>query len=317
MAREAVQMAEDARIITMKKMDETFLANERASSAARETKAQDEAAAALVLRTQAEADQRMEAERRAKAEAERTTAQLEANRARSEVDATRAAAVTAAEGAAQERARLEASRLAAMRELENAKSQAEQAQLAAKAERSKLEEAREMAKAETANAKMATAEAERLRMQAEKEKEELRTQLLTQFNLILETRDSARGLIVNMSDVLFDTAKYSLRAGAREKLSKVAGIILGHPGLKLEVEGHTDSVGGDEYNQKLSEQRSQAVLDYLVKQGIGSPAITAKGFGKTSPVATNDTAVGRQQNRRVELVVSGDIIGNPLVSKAQ
>lgn len=316
-AREAVQMAEDARIITMKKMDETFLANERASSAARETKAQDEAAAALVLRTQAETDQRMEAERRAKAEAERTTAQLEANRARSEVDATRAAAVTAAEGAAQERARLEASRLAAMRELENAKSQAEQAQLAAKAERSKLEEAREMAKAETANAKMATAEAERLRMQAEKEKEELRTQLLTQFNLILETRDSARGLIVNMSDVLFDTAKYSLRSGAREKLAKVAGIILGHPGLKLEVEGHTDSVGGDAYNQKLSEQRSQAVLDYLVKQGIGSPAITAKGFGKTSPVATNDTAVGRQQNRRVELVVSGDIIGNPLVSKTQ
>jgi outer membrane protein OmpA-like peptidoglycan-associated protein len=322
-AREAVQMAEDARIITVKKLEEAALASERASSAAREAKSQEEAAAEARRRTQAEVDQRMEAERRARAEAERTTAQLDATRARSEVDAARAAAQADAAMAAQERARLDASRLAAVQELERAKAEANAAQAAAKIdmeraakERSQLEEARELAKADAEKAKMAAAESDRLKNQAEKEKEELRSQLLTQFNLILETRDSARGLIVNMSDVLFDTAQYTLRPGAREKLAKVSGIILGHPGLKLEVEGHTDSIGGDEYNQKLSEQRSQAVLDYLVKQGIASASVTSKGFGKTRPVTTNETAAGRQQNRRVELVVSGDIIGTPLTGKS-
>jgi len=119
---------------------------------------------------------------------------------------------------------------------------------------------------------------------------------------------------VNMSDVLFDTAKYSLRPLAREKLAKVAGIVAGHPGLRLDVEGHTDSVGGDEYNQQLSEQRGGAVRDYLTQQGMPAGSVTAKGFGKTQPVASNDTAAGRQQNRRVELVISGDIIGQEIGS---
>ena len=145
--------------------------------------------------------------------------------------------------------------------------------------------------------------------QAEAEKAELRAQLLRQFNAILQTRDTARGLIVNMSDVLFDTAKYSLRPLAREKLAKVAGIVSGHPGLRLDVEGHTDSVGGDDYNQQLSEQRGAAVRDYLTQQGMPASSVTTKGFGKTQPVASNDTAKGRQQNRRVELVISGDVIG--------
>jgi outer membrane protein OmpA-like peptidoglycan-associated protein len=145
--------------------------------------------------------------------------------------------------------------------------------------------------------------------QAEAEKTELRAQLFTQFNAILQTRDSARGLIVNMSDVLFDTGKYTLRPVAREKLAKVAGIIAGHPGLRLDVEGHTDSVGGDDYNQRLSEQRGAAVRDYLTRQGMATSSVTAKGFGKTQPVASNDTAEGRQQNRRVEMVVSGEVIG--------
>src|SRR5205807_3097664 len=136
----------------------------------------------------------------------------------------------------------------------------------------------------------------------------LRAQLLLQFNAILQTRDTARGLIVNMSDVLFDTAKFSLRPEAREKLARVAGIVSGHPGLKLEVEGHTDNVGGDDYNQKLSEQRGMSVRDYLTQQGISSNSVTTEGFGKTKPVASNDTSAGRQQNRRVELVVSGEII---------
>jgi outer membrane protein OmpA-like peptidoglycan-associated protein len=147
---------------------------------------------------------------------------------------------------------------------------------------------------------------------AEAEKTELRAQLLIQFNAILQTRDTARGLIVNMSDVLFDTAKFSLRPEAREKLAKVAGIVAGHPGLRLEVEGHTDNVGGDDYNQQLSEQRGSAVRDYLTQQGMQADWVTTKGFGKTQPVASNETAAGRQQNRRVELVISGDSIGKEI-----
>ena len=148
--------------------------------------------------------------------------------------------------------------------------------------------------------------------QAEAEKTQLRAQLLLQFNAILQTRDTARGLIVNMSDVLFDTAKYSLRPLAREKLAKVAGIISGHPGLRLDVEGFTDNVGGDDYNQKLSEQRGESVRDYLTEQGMLGTSVTSKGFGKNQPVASNDTAAGRQKNRRVELVVSGEIIGEQI-----
>src|SRR4029077_8704483 len=170
--------------------------------------------------------------------------------------------------------------------------------------------------AETAKAQQAAAQseqarqqAENMRQQAEKEKQELRARLLQQLNTILSTRDTARGLIANMSDVLFKTGSFELLPGARERLAKVSGIVLAHPGLHLEVEGHTDSVGSDEYNQQLSEKRAGAVRDYLAQQGIGGDAIVARGLGKTQPVATNDTAEGRQQNRRVELVLSGDAIG--------
>jgi outer membrane protein OmpA-like peptidoglycan-associated protein len=128
------------------------------------------------------------------------------------------------------------------------------------------------------------------------------------LNTILQTRDTARGLIVSMSDVLFDTASYTLKPGAREMLAKISGILLAHPGLNLQVEGHTDSVGSDEYNQQLSEQRAQSVRDFLVGQGVPADTVTSRGFGKTQPVATNDTAEGRQRNRRVELVVNGDLI---------
>jgi outer membrane protein OmpA-like peptidoglycan-associated protein len=112
-----------------------------------------------------------------------------------------------------------------------------------------------------------------------------------------------------MSDVLFDTGKFTLRPEAREKLAKVAGIVEGHPGLSLAVEGYTDSVGGDDYNQQLSEHRGESVRDYLVAQGMAGSAVSSKGFGKNQPVASNETASGRQQNRRVELVISGDVIG--------
>ena len=132
---------------------------------------------------------------------------------------------------------------------------------------------------------------------------------MQQLNTILATRDTARGLIANMSDVLFKTGSYELLAGARERLAKVSGIVIAHPGLHLEVEGHTDAVGSEEYNQQLSERRAAAVRDYLVQQGIPADAIVARGLGKTQPVASNDTPDGRQQNRRVELVLSGEAIG--------
>jgi outer membrane protein OmpA-like peptidoglycan-associated protein len=163
--------------------------------------------------------------------------------------------------------------------------------------------------AETEKARQAAAESDKLREQAEKEKQEMRARLLQQLNSVLSTRDTARGLIANMSDVLFKSGSFELLPGARERLAKVSGIVLAYQGLRLAVEGHTDSIGGDEYNLRLSEQRAGAVRDYLVQQGIGSDAITASGFGKSEPVASNDTPEGRQQNRRVELVVSGNAIG--------
>jgi outer membrane protein OmpA-like peptidoglycan-associated protein len=126
------------------------------------------------------------------------------------------------------------------------------------------------------------------------------------------TRDTARGLIVNMSDVLFDTAQATLKPGAREKLAKVSGILLAYPSLHVAVEGHTDSIGGDDYNLKLSERRADAVRAYLIENGISAANIEAHGMGKDNPVASNDTAAGRQQNRRVEMVVNGDVIGQPL-----
>jgi len=150
--------------------------------------------------------------------------------------------------------------------------------------------------------------------QALRDREELRARLLQQFNLILETRDTARGLVVNMSDVLFDSGKFTLRPLAREKLAKISGIVLAYPTLKLAIEGNTDSVGTEAFNQQLSEQRAEGVRSYLTQQGVPESSTTAKGYGKTQPVASNDTSEGRQQNRRVELIVSGEVIGTRIVA---
>src|SRR6266403_1256788 len=147
---------------------------------------------------------------------------------------------------------------------------------------------------------------------AVRDREELRARLLQQFNLILETRDTARGLVVNMSDVLYDSGKYTLRPLAREKLAKISGIVLAYPTLKLAVEGNTDSVGTEQFNQVLSEQRAQGVRSYLTKQGVPEGSTSAAGFGKSQPIASNDTSEGRQQNRSVELVVSGEVIGSQI-----
>ncbi len=191
------------------------------------------------------------------------------------------------------------------------RAEAERAKAEADAARAQADAARAQAAAEAQKAQQAAAEAERLRAQAEAERNSIKQQMLQQLNQVLATRESARGLIMNMSDVLFDFGKYTLKGEAREKLAKVSGIILGHPGLTLTVEGYTDNVGSDEFNQKLSEQRANAVREFLVSQGIADNAVTARGFGKNDPVASNDTAQGRSQNRRVQIVVAGAGMGTP------
>jgi outer membrane protein OmpA-like peptidoglycan-associated protein len=285
-AREAVQMAEDARIITVKKIEEQQLATERRVGAEREAAALSEADRVTREAEQARLTAVESAERvKRETDAETAAARAEADRLRRENDARALASQTEADRLKQES---DARLLAANTETDRLKQENEAQRIAAQADLDRA--AKEKA-------------------QADAERTQLRADLLLQFNAILETRDTARGLIVNMSDVLFDTAKHTLRPAAREKLAKVAGIISGHPGLRLAVEGYTDSVGGDDYNQKLSEDRGTAVRDYLTKEGVAGTSVTSQGFGKSQPVASNDTAAGRQQNRRVELVVSGEIIG--------
>ena len=328
-AREAVQMAEDARIITVKKIGEETLANERQAAADRESRAENErvaaqADAARVTReadaaqvaAQSEAD-RLKRENDAKAESARNEAdrarrdnaaqvaasQDEADRLKRENDAKMETALNEMDRARRDNA---AQMAAAQNEADRLKGENDAKTAAAQTEADRLKQENE---AQRASAQADLDRAAKEKAQAETEKAGLRAQLLTQFNAVLQTRDTARGLIVNMSDVLFYTGKYSLRPLAREKLAKVAGIVSGHPGLSLEVDGYTDSVGGDEYNQRLSEQRGGSVRDYLTQEGMASDSVTAKGFGKTQPVASNATAAGRQQNRRVEIVISGEVIG--------
>jgi outer membrane protein OmpA-like peptidoglycan-associated protein len=230
-----------------------------------------------------------------------------AAKAKAEAEAKAAAEAAAAKQRAQEEARRQAE-LAAAREAQlRAEAAAREAEAARQEALLKAEAAARDAAAREAQNQAALAKAETER--ARKAAEELRAQLLEQFNRIMETRDSERGLVVTMADVLFDTGKYDLRPPTREALARLSGIALAHPGLRFEVEGHTDSTGSDELNQTLSQQRAGAVRDYLVQQGLPAGTITAVGFGKTAPVADNSTADGRQKNRRVELIVSGEIIG--------
>jgi len=269
-AKEAVETAEEARLMAVKKKAEDEAAGE---AAAREAKAR--------------ADADAEAKRRNDAEIAR--AQAEEARA-------------AAEQAKAEAEKMKQEAMAAAEEAQAAKAAAEKAQAEAVAQQQVLA-------AEADKAKASAAQSENLRQQAEKEKQELRARLLQQLNSVLATRDSARGLIANMSDVLFRSGSVDLLPAARERLAKVSGIVLAYPSLHVSIEGHTDSVGSDEYNQDLSERRAQSVRDYFVRGGIPAGTVDARGFGKAEPVASNETPEGRQQNRRVELVLSGDAIG--------
>lgn len=331
-ARETVQTAEDARAIAVKRQEEEALTAERQRSAEREARAESgrSAAQSEAARVTREAE---EARIKAQADSERLTREKDAQTASALAEADRVKrendARTAAAGIEADRVKVENEARAAVAKSEadrlRLESDARAAAAKTEADRLRLESDSRLAAAGAESDRLkrendAQREANRLELdnaarqkaQLEAEKAELRTRLLTQFNAILQTRDTARGLIVNMSDVLFDTGKYSLRPQAREKLAKVSGIVSGHPGLRLDVEGHTDSVGGDDYNQQLSEHRATAVRDYLTQQGMPGSSVTAKGFGKTQPVASNDTAQGKQQNRRVELVISGEIIGTTI-----
>ena len=192
--------------------------------------------------------------------------------------------------------------------------QATDAQANAERDRNDAKQLQLVAEADSERNRAAAASSDTQLQQAVRDREELRARLLQQFNLILETRDTARGLVVNMSDVLFDSGRYTLRPLAREKLAKISGIVLGYPSLKLAIEGNTDSVGTEAFNQQLSEQRAEGVRTYLTQQGVPESSTTATGFGKTRPIASNHTSEGRQQNRRVELVVSGEVIGTKIIS---
>ncbi len=192
--------------------------------------------------------------------------------------------------------------------------QAAGAQADAERDRNDAQRKQQVAEADSDRNRAAAASSDAQLQQALRDREDLRARLLQQFNLILETRDTARGLVVNMSDVLFDSGKYTLRPLAREKLAKISGIVLGYPSLKLAVEGNTDSVGTESFNQQLSEQRAEGVRTYLTQQGVPESSTTATGFGKNRPIASNDTSAGRQQNRRVELIVSGEVIGTKITS---
>mgnify|MGYP001435653216 CR=1 FL=1 len=207
-----------------------------------------------------------------------------------------------------EKAQLDTAR--AQSDAARAQSDAAQAQSNMAASQAASAAAVTAAQADADQSRLAAQQAQMNAQQAETDKAAMRARLSEQLNSILQTRDSARGLIISMSDVLFDTGHYSLKPGAREKLAKVAGILLAYPGLNIAVGGYTDNVGGDEMNQKLSENRASSVRDYLVQEGVTTNSVSARGFGNTSPVASNDNSSGRQQNRRVELLVSGDAIGN-------
>jgi outer membrane protein OmpA-like peptidoglycan-associated protein len=255
-ARGATQMAEDARVLTLRRKEQERLDAERRAHQEAQEKAEADARAAQAAAAQAQSQSDEDARRRAEAE--------------------------------------------------KAQALAQQQQADALAQQQKAE-------ADSAAARQAAESADRARAEAVRQKEEMRARLLAQLNQVLQTRDTARGLIVSMPDVLFDFNKYTLKPAARERLARISGIVLAYPDLKLQIEGHTDAIGSDEYNQTLSEKRAEAVRDYIVSSGVTMNNVAAQGLGKADPVADNGTAAGRALNRRVEMVVSGDVIGNESV----
>jgi outer membrane protein OmpA-like peptidoglycan-associated protein len=274
-SRETVQTAEDAREIAVKRIEDDRRLSERQASADAQAESQAQADRAMRQKEQAQADAASAQDAAARAQADSANAQ--------------AATANAQAATAEARADMANNQATSAAAINAAQADADQSRLIAQ-------------------------KAQEGQHQADSEKAAMRAQLEVRLNEILETRDSARGLIVSMSDVLFDTGQYSLKPGAREKLAKVAGILIAYPSLNIAVGGYTDNVGGDEMNQKLSENRAGSVRDYLVQEGVVAGSVSATGFGNSSPVASNDNSAGRQENRRVELVVSGEAIGSPVNS---
>jgi outer membrane protein OmpA-like peptidoglycan-associated protein len=300
-AREAVQTAEDARAIAAKTVSDERLANERRAAAREQSRLQNQADDAKQQTDQALID--TSNAQALKAQAESEAARAEKAKQQAESDTTMAQLA---------KAQAESDTAKAKVEMMDAQSETAKAKTDMAENQAASSRALSAAQIESEKSRLAAEQANQNAQRAESDKAAMRAQLSDQLNKILKTRETARGLVVSMSDVLFDTGKYSLKPGAREKLAKVAGILLAYPGLDIEVGGYTDNVGGDAMNQTLSENRARSVRDYLVEQGVATASVSAKGFGNTLPVATNANSTGRQQNRRVELLVSGEAIGNPV-----
>ena len=303
-ARGATQMAEDARVLTLRKKESEREAAARRAAAEAQAKAQADAAAARqnAQQAQAQADQSARdraAAEQARAQAEQQQAQLQAQQQQIEAQAT--AAQESADDALRKLQEAQNQLAEVEQQREQAEAQAQQAQNQAQQYQSEAQQAQALAQ-----------QAEREKQQVIQQQEQMRARLMAQLNQVLQTRDTARGLIVSMPDVLFAFGKYTLKPEARERLAKISGIILAYPNLKLQIEGHTDSIGSDEYNQQLSEKRADTVKAYLISNGVTPDNVNAEGFGKADPVADNSTAAGRKLNRRVDMVVSGQAIGTQM-----
>ena len=319
-AREAVQTSEDARVITVKKMDDERQSNERQDSANSVARAGERTDRANRQRDKARSDTAQAQSDTARAQsdtaqAKSDTVQAQSDTAQAQSDMARNKERNAddqrisADAQAQSRAQADD----ATRQKELAQSETAQAKSDRAQDQTTSANAVAAARADADQSRSAAQLSDQRAQSAENDKAAMRARLEQQLNSILQTRDSARGLIVSMSDVLFDTGKYALLPGAREKLAKVAGILLAYPGLNIAVGGYTDNVGSNQLNQNLSEHRAGSVRDYLVQQGVAGNSVTATGFGNSVPVASNDNAAGRQANRRVELVVSGEAIGTQAI----
>ena len=238
--------------------------------------------------------------------AERRAAQSAIGRAQAEADEARVRAASERQQAVEARQDAESERQQAA----EAREEAERAEQEVEKARTSLQQAQTDAERAQANEELARAQADRAQaeaQQAREDKQEMETRLYRSISEILETRREDRGLIVDLSDVLFDFDRATLTPGAREKLSRLAGILEAYPGpYDIQVEGHTDSIGSHGYNQELSEERARSVASYLRLAGVpGARIASVQGFAETQPVASNDNAAGRQMNRRVELVIGG------------
>jgi len=182
---------------------------------------------------------------------------------------------------------------------EQAESEAASAQEDARSARGETRQAQESAAAAEERAKTAEQEAERIRRETENEMNRLQEAL----NQIAETRRTALGLVMNLgSDYLkFDFDKDTVRPENRELLSRIAGILLTSKDYNMTVQGHTDDIGTEQYNQDLSERRARAVRDYLVEAGINPEVVTTEGLGKSQPLVPGTSERARAKNRRVEL----------------